>query len=130
MSTKLDCSGKMSRVKKSICHAAALERARECIDSNRQAIPFMLDHYDKIFDVGILSIIPKYQWEIHSNWPNQTLLLKAHRYFRGMTQDIVAGLLEIYESVPVLNSNTFKKLLTSINHQFEKLNIDLSSHAS
>jgi hypothetical protein len=129
MSTKLDCTGKLSRAKKSICHAVAMERARECIDSNRQMIPFILEHYDLIEDFGYLPIIPKEQWENHPNWPDQTLLLKAHRYFRCIMQDIVAGLLDIYESVPEKNPRTFKTVITSINRQFDKLSSDLVSHA-
>lgn len=115
----------LSYKKKLFCKALTIERIFIIIDSNRNIIPFPLLSYQHFNNYSNLNYN---EWKLHLNWNKQTLLLSSHCYFRGISQDIVCGIYELYN---ILNNSLkiYKSLIIKIDKLLTKFKNDLISHA-
>jgi hypothetical protein len=126
----LDCSGRLSHKKRSICQAIATERAALIVDNDRQRVPYPLSGYVSSRAIG--DGLHQEQWKQHPNWTKQTLIISHHRRFRGVSQDIVSGVLDLYENYLDSSSHgartlsSLKSKLVEILRHFQE---ELISHA-
>jgi hypothetical protein len=118
---EINCHGELSHKRRSICQAIATERASSIIDSDRQKIPFHISGYS--YQISVFDNLIQSQWISHPNWPSQTLLIYDHRHFRGISQDIVSGIYEIYDQFlqtqKFLNTRSLKLRILKILQNFQ-----------